>query len=317
LSPKKGSKQGKIVTTGLPAQHNKIRSFNMTFKAFTACALALMAFNPAQAATASTNFTLDSSTPIFSFNAPPADPTAVAGQWRTDNIFYANTRTSPAKEASLFSSTLPPSATAGAAFGTAQGGIASSAEGITTDVKYQVGSISTAVTVSDRAVRTNANMSAVWSRAYQLSPNASLTFSGTTTLRDIGTQGPIDFSFSTIAQTDPLNQRIGSAYLSGNSVNNGIYLSAILTDCDFTVGCPPPNGSLLDTSGAFSYKTSPEGVFSLTISNTLDTTAYGNLRLNINTIALASAVPEPQTYLLMLAGLGLVGAAIRKRNKAA
>jgi hypothetical protein len=319
LSPKNSSNQGKIVTTGLPAQHNKIRNLNMTLTKLAISILAMLAANLVQAASASTSFTLDS-TPIFSFNTPATNPAASAGQWLTDNSFTAYTRSitpgNPLNEVSISSYDLPSSASTGAPFGTAQGGIPTTAQGVSTNVKYQAGSISTGINIANPSARASASVDSVWSRSYQLSPNASLTFSGIATLSDIGTPQPIDFNFSSIGHTDPESYRLGSAYLSADSANNSIYLSAIFTDCNFQVGCPTPNGSLLNTTGVFSYKTSSDGVFSLTISNPLNTTAYGNLRMNLNTDVVA-AIPEPQTYLLMLAGLGLVGAASRKRSKAA
>ena len=35
---------------------------------------------------------------------------------------------------------------------------------------------------------------------------------------------------------------------------------------------------------------------------------------NVDNISLIAAVPEPETYAMLLAGLGLVGAATRRRN---
>lgn len=42
---------------------------------------------------------------------------------------------------------------------------------------------------------------------------------------------------------------------------------------------------------------------------------YGDMRMTVHTAAIAAPVPEPETYALMLAGLGVMGAVVRRRRK--
>jgi hypothetical protein len=63
--------------------------------------------------------------------------------------------------------------------------------------------------------------------------------------------------------------------------------------------------------GTASYTGSFQGAF----GNGSPTYALGTLYVDgLSVNALVSTVPEPETYALMLAGLGVIGAAVRRRK---
>lgn len=86
-------------------------------------------------------------------------------------------------------------------------------------------------------------------------------------------------------------------YKSGNIVSNGTYALA---------GLGQTQGVIQYTSGASSLKVGPQYIYDATFTLGAD----GVLRYTV------AAVPEPETYALLLAGLGLVGAAARRRKSA-
>jgi hypothetical protein len=62
------------------------------------------------------------------------------------------------------------------------------------------------------------------------------------------------------------------------------------------------------------YTMRADGLMSMTITNNSDATLLG--RLNAGTyVDLSPPIPEPETWLMLLAGAGIVGAASRRRQR--
>lgn len=68
------------------------------------------------------------------------------------------------------------------------------------------------------------------------------------------------------------------------------------------------------TPASFSFSNLAAGSYTLLVNGVSGT--GGSYTVNLSTLAKASAVPEPEAYAMMLAGLGLVGFAARRKLSA-
>jgi hypothetical protein len=115
--------------------------------------------------------------------------------------------------------------------------------------------------------------------------------------------------------------------MAGDAINFNFWFS-LLTQQPVTPGFPADIGfvsvngnviSVLDPMatngmGAFSYQFATGGVANVAIG-VLDIGDFvGNTELRVDNITV-SAVPEPEAFAMLLAGLGLVGAVARRRRK--
>lgn len=140
--------------------------------------------------------------------------------------------------------------------------------------------------------------SGVWSRGFALDAHSAFTFTGLATLSVTGDDAPLNLS--SLFTIDPLAS-FASLVLGdiGNRVRTE--MTAALTSVF--------SG---DLSNVFSYSIGPNGLLSLTITNNTDTRMTGQLGAGAY-VNVSAPVPEPATVALMLAGVGLVGAATRRR----
>ncbi len=147
--------------------------------------------------------------------------------------------------------------------------------------------------------------------------------------------------FDSITTTSPLDSFAGGVVspltLSDRSFGDFFTFSLTdLSDISFSLGNTTIPGFSTIFSSASLYSTGPNG-FALLGTVSTDSTpttfsalnagsyglqvagfaagAVGGLYNGAISISSVSAVPEPETYAMLLAGLGLVGAVARRRNK--
>jgi len=100
---------------------------------------------------------------------------------------------------------------------------------------------------------------------------------------------------------------------SGTDSRHYLNLAATLHEKD--IGWPPVTAEShqLVNANNFSYSFGPDGAMSLTLFNNSDKAFSGTFALGINN-SIQTAVPEPQAWLAMLLGLGVVGSVARRRK---
>jgi len=132
---------------------------------------------------------------------------------------------------------------------------------------------------------------------------------------------PTNAALSTVSSFDIIDLRGftgGVGALGGNFFGtdfNGMFSSASIfvtaTDADGTVTRTIDNA----TAASFLGFVSSRGMLiSTTVEAFQNGTGVGFLWPTVDNLMLASAVPEPESYALLLAGLGLVGAMARRRR---
>jgi PEP-CTERM motif len=271
-----------------------------------------------QAESATVGFKLDPF-PIFSLTNNATASDGFGGAWVSVNYFDATASTvstaAGSQELELHSADLPPIASSGAPFGTGQLNVPAGKSSVSSQVEFQPGSMATTVNLADPKANEFGNANATWLRYFELSPRARATFSGVASVSDIGTSQPLMMNYQTLASSGPSFS--SSAFLSVNSRNSSVYLNAVLLDCNVNLACNTGVSNGLASDQAFSYSASPDGKLSLTITNSLAVPIYGSFSLGLNSGAttVAAAIPEPQTYALMLAGFALLGAVASRQNK--
>lgn len=134
---------------------------------------------------------------------------------------------------------------------------------------------------------------------------------GLATLSDVQTLAPVDALAGTAAANNLLVLSLGSRMLvevdrSGN-VLSSFDLSSILNVYD-------GNHALIDFNAIEGVTVDPTGTIYLVAEQLQG--AGGTAASQSQLIVLSASVPEPETYAMMLAGLGLVGYAARRRKQA-
>ena len=174
------------------------------------------------------------------------------------------------------------------------------ATGSVADNKIQL-SVTGAQSTPYLSTGTGVGASAAWTGYFQLMPHQSFNFGGT---YDIGT----------VHSTDLFGE--------GESIPGGYadhYAKAVGSNGMFSL-----NGTLyanalgqLGTVG-YSYGDLQAGYMSVSFTNPNDTPILGRINFSLSTGAnITSAVPEPEAYLSLMAGLGILGFVARRKKKAA
>jgi len=157
-------------------------------------------------------------------------------------------------------------------------------------------SLRSAVTLTDRYA--DADSHATWSRDFSLDAHSSFTFSGLATVGISGDSNPLS-----AATTFNSNDSFASLTLGDLFGRVRTTIGANIWDIGSGV------------SNLFNYSVGPGGLLALTITNNGDSALRGSLNAG-SYVAVSAPIPEPETWLLLLAGVGIVGFTARKRKPA-
>jgi len=154
-------------------------------------------------------------------------------------------------------------------------------------------SLSAAVTLTDRYAEADAR--ATWSRDFSLDAHSSFTFSGLASIGITGEANPL-------AAATTFNSNDSFASLTLGDLFGRVRTTIGANLWNFGAG---PNN-------VFSYGVGAGGLLALTITNHSDSVLRGSLSAG-SFVTVSPPVPEPKTWLLLLAGAGIVGVTVRKR----
>ena len=152
------------------------------------------------------------------------------------------------------------------------------------------------VTLHDRPA--DADASAFFERDFSLHAHSSFTFSGIATVDITGDANPLAALTTFDSNTSFASLTLGDLF------------GRVRTTIGASIwGIGSGLGDI------FSYNVGPNGLLALTITNRSDAALEG--RINAGSyVAVAAPVPEPEAWLLLLAGAGIVGFTARKRQRA-
>ena len=157
-------------------------------------------------------------------------------------------------------------------------------------------SLGAGVTLTDRLA--NADASATWSRDFSLDAHSSFTFTG----------------FASVGITGDANPLSATTTFNSNASFASLTLGDLAGRVRTTIGASI-SGLGSGLGDIFSYSTGPGGLLALTITNHGDSALSGSLNAG-SYVAVSAPVPEPEAWLLLLAGAGIVGFTARKRKGA-
>jgi hypothetical protein len=156
--------------------------------------------------------------------------------------------------------------------------------------------ISAKVSLTDLYAK--ANTQASWTRSFALDPFASFTFSGLATVSITGDEAPLQGATRIRNDSD--------AWMTVSSMTFGDLLGRV----NAVLGT-----SLWGDNSAFAdidYTMGADGLMSMTITNNSNATLLGQLNAGAY-VDLSPPIPEPATWLMLMAGAGLVGVSARRR----
>lgn len=154
--------------------------------------------------------------------------------------------------------------------------------------------LSAEVTLTDRYA--DADARATFSRDFSLDAHSSFTFSGLATVDITGDPNPL-----AAVTTFDSNASFASLTL-------GDLFGRVRTTIGASIW-----GLGSGLSDIFSYSVGPNGLLALTITNNSNSALQGTVNAG-SYVAVAAPIPEPETWLLLLAGAGIVGFTARKRR---
>ena len=163
-------------------------------------------------------------------------------------------------------------------------------------------SMNAGITLNDRYA--NADARATWSRDFSLDAHSSFTFSGLATVGITGASNPL----------------AAATTFDSNATFASLTLGDVLGRVRTTIGANIW-GAASGLGDIFSYSVGPGGLLALTITNNGNSALSGTLSAGSYVavsapVTVSAPVPEPETWLLLLAGAGIVGFTARKRQAA-
>lgn len=151
------------------------------------------------------------------------------------------------------------------------------------------------VTLTDRFA--DASALATWSSDFSLDAHSSFTFSGLATVGITGDSTPL-----AAVTTFDIKDSFASLTL-------GDLFGRVRTTIGANIW-----GISTGLSDIVSYSVGPNGLLALTITNDGDSALRGSLNAG-SYVVVSPPVPEPETWLLLLAGAGMVGLTASKRPR--
>lgn len=183
------------------------------------------------------------------------------------------------------------------------------------DLFVALGAVPTFLTSSTGSLNTSGS-SAGWD--YSISAVGIPGLLSSNTIDISGSSGSLDIWISQIGITSPLGTLNFASGFTQNLITSGwsVTETTYLDTGNVTYG----TGTMLGTAtfsaiGAetdYASFSTGAGPYSLTHHYTVTASGAGNANSSIN---LVSAVPEPETYAMLLAGLGLMGFVARRRKQ--
>jgi hypothetical protein len=275
--------------------------------ALAACGLAGMA----RADDVSVDFQLD---PLTGLSTDGSSSPGTVGQWITPNSFYGSTtashtwadRSTSYREISFGSGNLPGSAVGTQPFGNYSRGVDA----------VEPGAPSAHVTVAPGQLHAEvsrpkegeyADVYLDWQRAFTLEANSSITLSGLLTLDSTMPLSPTARYGTTpnprdsIANSATLSFRDNASWGWGN----GITIIANLLNQDPRDVRSPFLG-ITPGPDDFAYSADPQGHLSLTLFNRSNQSIFGSFEILFLASVDQMPIPEPSTWLAMLAGLAVL-----------
>ena len=268
----------------------------------------------AQAYGGSVDFRLD---PITGLSLDGSTPAGTVGQWITPNSFSGYTTVRHQWEDHSWSwgqdhytsDAIPAALRNGAPFGSYE----RSMPPVGTDSPSAHSLVETnhlrAEWTKENAID-EANASAQWLRAFTLSPNSSVTLSGLATL-GLYLPSTLQASFDDHPNWTAKTPHMGvlslvSSYSTPTVWYNTLNITGRVLNYDPRLTNPPllGRGPSVDD---FSYSTDDQGHLSFTIFNHSNDTLFGSFEVSaFSSAPYIPGVPEPSTWLALLAGLGVL-----------